>query len=225
VLCAISALCVGAVAQSQGAAGDPPDLTGPLAALQRLTPEITGTLDATHWQRWKLKNDDKLASDRALTSLHSDLDQVLPPLLTAAQASPGSVAAGLAVYRNVNALYNVLLRLQQTAELIAKDDAPPLQDVLGRLDLARNGLAEQLTEMAQRQETNLAASRSALAALRQAAAHPQHVVVDDAEPVKKRAATGAKSRGRAPVSSKTAKPKTSAAKHVDHKPSSGTPAQ
>lgn len=213
----MSACCAGAWAQPAPAAA-PTDLSAPLASLQHLTPDITQTLDSIHWQHWKLKGDEKTADDRALTSLHSDLDRVLPGLLRTAQASPGSVSAGLAVYRNVNALYNVLLRLQQTAELIAKDDAPPLEDALGRLEVVRNALGEQLQAMAQQQETALVHARAALADKQEEVVHPRHIVVDDAAPAHKKTTSK-------PATAKSSKAKPIGTKTTSKKPSAVTAAQ
>jgi hypothetical protein len=220
---AMCALVAAAPAQTQAAA-DPADLSAPLAALKDLSAEITQTLDTTHWQKWKLKPEQKDADDRALTSLHRDLDQVLPPLLDAAQKSPASVPAGLAVYRNVNAFYNVLLRLEQTAEFIAKDDAEPLNDELARLEIVRNTLGDQLAQMARKQESDLTAARAELAEQHEAAAaaaeHPKHIVVDDAAPDKKKPAAK-KSAATKPAAAKS----TTTPKPASPKPSAATQPQ
>jgi hypothetical protein len=220
---ALGACSPTAFAQSQSAA-TPADLSAPLAALKDLSSEITGTLDSTHWQKWKLKPEQKDADDRALTSLHRNLDQVLPPLLDAAQKSPASVPAGLAVYRNVNAFYNVMLRLEQTAEFIAKDDAQPLNDELARLEIVRNTLGEKLLAMARQQESDLTAAHAELAELREAAAaaaeHPKHVVVDDGAPDKKKPAAK-----KSPATKPAATKSSSTAKPAPAKPSAGTQPQ
>ena len=219
---ALTACCPTAFAQSPASA-DPADLSAPLAALKDLSSEITGTLDSTHWQKWKLKPEQKDADDRALTSLHRNLDQVLPPLMDAAQKNPASVPAGLAVYRNVNAFYNVLLRLEQTAEFIAKDDAQPLNDELARLEIVRNALADQLTRMARQQESDLTAARAELAEQREAAAaaaeHPKRVVADDAAPDKKKQAAK-----KSPATKPAATKPDSATKPATAKPAATKPA-
>ena len=216
------ALCLLAAAQAPAqAAADPADLAAPLAALKGLSGEITQTLDSTHWQKWKLKPEQKEADDRALTSLHRDLDQVLPPLLDAAQKNPSSVPAGLAVFRNVNAFYNVLLRLEQTAEFVARDDAQPLNDELSRLEIVRNHLGDQLLQLAKRQDAELATARAALAERHDSgtgsAEHPRRIVVDDAASDKK------KTTGKKPATKTATKPSTkSATKPAGSKPSAAT---
>lgn len=149
-------------------------------------PQISQSLDATRPTKWKVKADEHDTDLRNFASIQKDMDQVLPGLLTTAQASPKSVASGLAVYRNLNALYDVMVRLEQTAEIAGRDDLPGLQDALTRLETVRGDLAEKLTALSAQQEAVVAHAQRVLAEQQAAAAAPKHIVADDAAPAKKK---------------------------------------
>ena len=88
-----------------------------LNALQPLLAQVNQSVSAIDVHRWKAPNDvrDTTASD--VQSIQRDLTSTLPDLLSQAQASTGAVAPAFAVFRNIDALYDVLLRITETATL------------------------------------------------------------------------------------------------------------
>jgi hypothetical protein len=191
-------------------------LTDTLVLLQQATQQMNDSLESTHPQRWKVKPDEHDADVRNYLSIHHDLEDVLPGLLKDAQASPRSASAGIAVYRNVNALYDVLVRLQQTAALTGKEDAPALQDALTRLETVRGLLAQKLIDMAAQQETNLVRAQQQIAQLI-AAEPPKRIVADDNAPAKK-TVRSSKTVGGKPVGNTAAGSKPAGAKPAGAKP-------
>jgi hypothetical protein len=184
-----------------------PTLADSMNAIKQAIPLINTSLVSTRPQKWKVKADEHVADERNYLSIHHDLEDVLPNLIKAAQASPHSIAQAIAVYRNLNALYDVVVRLQQTAALTGKEDAPLLQDVLTRLEALRGMMAEKMITLAGQQEQALAQAQKTLADQAAAAAAPKKIVADDNPPRKRR-----------PAGSKTAPSKTT-------RPAAGTSAK
>jgi hypothetical protein len=76
----------------------------------------------------------KNSAQQDMDSILRDLNYTLPPLLDKAATSPGSIAATFEVYRNIDALYDVLLRVAETATLSgSENDAVNLQNMLKNL--------------------------------------------------------------------------------------------
>jgi hypothetical protein len=203
------------MARSQDAAA-PVTLAGPLAAVQQESPRLMDTLEQTRPTRWKVKNDDRGDVDHNYLSVKSDLEGTLPGLLAEAQKAPQSLSKGLAVYQNVVALNDVLVRLQQTAVLTGgREDADTLQTAVSGLEAVRKQLGDALAALSSQQEGTVAQARVILAQQAAAAAAPKHIVVDESTPVKKKPAA-------ASATAKKPAPKPPAAqKPAAQKPASG----
>ena len=114
-------------------------------------------LDTVHAERWKLNPivRDQTASD--LRSIQRDLSETLPPLLIAADRSPG-VTLLLPVSRNVNALYNVLLRMVERGRTAApQEQESALEQARESLDTARRAFDDNLQAAAEAEARMLAA--------------------------------------------------------------------
>jgi hypothetical protein len=154
-----------AVMQAQAPPPPPATLSSALSAVQQQSPILMSTLERTHPAKWKVKGDERADVEHNFLSVKSDLDQTLPALLADAQKSPQSVDKGLAVYHNVVALNNVLVRLQQTAQIAGgHEDAAILQDALAGVEVVRRELADQIAAVNDDQERALAQARVALVA-------------------------------------------------------------
>lgn len=163
-------------------------------AMTKISTAIAG-LDI---QRWKEPADVRQTTQSDVDSIERDLNGTLPNLL--AQASPASAGPGqvstsalapdFAVFRNVDALYDVLLRVTQTAVLAHSPDADSLEDARAALESARFKLGASLLQSIGEQDAQLARYRSAPPApVRPAAAPPAptKIVVDDGPvPAKRR---------------------------------------
>jgi hypothetical protein len=167
--------------------------------------QVGQALGSISTKRWKAPNEVKSAADQDAASIQRDLNGTLANLLQQADAAPGSVPAAFAVYRNVDALYDTLLRVVLTANLAAPDnEVTALQGALSSLESARGSLGDSILNASQAQQTELVRVRTALA--HAAAAPPaatKTTVVDDgpAESAKRKKPSTAKK-----PSSSTAKP-------------------
>jgi hypothetical protein len=91
-----------------------------------------------------------------LRSIERDVETTLPPLLAVADAAPDSAAKTLPAYRNVEALYDVLLRLEAAGQLAApREQASALAQALADLNDGRRALGDQLQLDADGQERQL----------------------------------------------------------------------
>ena len=177
------------LAWSSGYAQTPPaaDSSGPppTEALRPVMVQISQTLANVNVLRWKAPADVKGTAQQDMDSILRDLNSTLPPLLDQAAASPGSLAATFAVYRNIDALYDVLLRVSQTAILSgAQNDAVGLQGALDNLQGARKQLGNSLTDLATAHDQELVKLRAAAAAAPPAEKQtaPASKVIEDGPP-------------------------------------------
>jgi hypothetical protein len=132
-------------------------------------------------RRWKAPNEVKSAADQDVQSIQKDLSGTLSGLLDQADAAPGSVPAAFAVYRNVDALYDTLLRVVLTANLAAPDnEVNSLQAALSSLESARGSLGDSILNTSQSQTAELVRIRTALSRAAVAPKPPvTTTVVDD----------------------------------------------
>ena len=157
-----------------------------LGSLQPTMASVNSALASVDVRRWKVPGDvkDQTASD--IQSIQRDIDGSLPGLITQAQAAPNSVAPGFAVFRNIDALYDVLLRVTETATLAgSQQEANHLESARADLQTRRRQLGDALLSSAAAQDASLTQLRTSLNAARQAAvnqsaaAGPKKIVVDD----------------------------------------------
>lgn len=185
----------------------------PASATEAIRPALTQTsetLAGLTVSRWKAPGDVRSATQRDIDSIQRDLSSTLPPLMDQAGAAPGSVAAAFAVYRNIDALYDVLLRVAETATLAGSQaDAANLENALSSLESARRDLGNSILQSATTHDQELTQARAELAqakaaAATAAAAPPKKTVVDDgpepsakpsAKPKKKKTAPAAPPSG------------------------------
>ncbi len=94
-------------------------------ALSQVNQAITN-VDIRHW---KAPGSVKSAAAGDVSSIQRDLSGTLAGLMSQAEAAPASIPSSFAVYRNVDALYDTLLRVVETADLVG---AGPGRDGAGR---------------------------------------------------------------------------------------------
>ena len=197
----------------------PPDTRSPSqlsAALPSKTVEsalwnVQSTTAALDISRWKAPGEVRAAAQDDVDSIQRDLGNTLPGLLARADASPGSVSPSFALYRNVDALYDVLLRVSQTADIAApSDEASSVASALQKLEEARSHLGDAILGDSRRQESQIVALESEVKNSAAPTAPPQETetIIDDG-PVK------------APAKSTRRK---STPKNPATKPPAGTPA-
>jgi len=144
------------------------------------------SLDAINVPKWKAPGDVRETTASDVESMQRDVTGTLPDLINAALADPSKVSPAFAVYRNVDALYDVLLRVSETAQLAgASRDAGVLEDQRASLENSRTQLGAALLASAQAQEAEITHLRTAAVAATPPPP-PSHTVVDDGPATKPR---------------------------------------
>ncbi|MFZ0662091.1 MAG: hypothetical protein WAM66_05315 [Acidobacteriaceae bacterium] len=216
---AVLAFCFAAASLGQTApeANSPaPAATTPLPSslLRPALSDVQGTTAALDISKWRASRGVRQATQQDVNSIQHDLGSTLPSLVAQADAAPASVPPSFAVYRNLDALYDVLLRVSQTANLAAPSrEAAAVAASLRKLEAARSELGDSILNASQRHEDQIVSLEAAIRTARVApAAHEKETIVDDG-PVKHHAKeTRRRAIHKKPVQKKAA-PKTTSSGH------------
>ncbi|WP_158751775.1 hypothetical protein [Acidobacterium sp. S8] len=174
--CQTNAAGANAAAQTAQVPAKPSDIMQP--ALNN----VSHTMAGLNISRWKAPGEVRSATQDNTTSIQHDLSNTLPGLLATADAAPTQVSAVFPVYRNIDALYDVLLRVSQTAELAApQNEANSVADALHTLESARTELGNMIVNISKTAEEEAIKLRAAVqqAATVQPAAPAKTTVVND----------------------------------------------
>jgi hypothetical protein len=111
--------------------------------------------------RWKASNEIRATTQQDVASIQHDLDEILPGLLTQAEAPPKDGQITLqpyfAVFRNLDALYDVLLRVSGTAAFAGTPgDAANTEDARAGLEDGRAKLGTWLLQSIGAQDAQVA---------------------------------------------------------------------
>jgi hypothetical protein len=150
-------------------------------SLRAALAQVSQSVNAVQTRRWKAPPSVRSAVDGDTEAIQRDLNGTLAGLLQQADAAPGSVPAQFSVYRNVDALYDTLLRVVETAELAApEDEVSALESALQSLANARSSLGDTILSGAQSQQSQLVQLRSAINAAAAAQRAPvKTTVIED----------------------------------------------
>lgn len=111
--------------------------------------QLRQALSIARPEKWKAPAPANQETAANIASIQHDLDGTLPGLLATADSNPGSVAEVLPAYRNVEALYDVVLRVTEMSQIVAPDaQSEALRQALHSLDDARRTLGDQLQNSA-----------------------------------------------------------------------------
>jgi hypothetical protein len=126
-------------------------------------------------EKWK-KGDIRDGAGTNIAAIQRDIQDKLPPLLQDADAAPGAISKVLPLYRNIDALYDVVLRVLEASRVSAPaDQIVQLQQALTTLGDARRSLDGHLQESAtalEKQVSDLRSTLKAQAAARNTAPPP-----------------------------------------------------
>jgi len=134
----------------------------PSRLVQPSLDNLQHTLFALRLEKWKrgTVRDEATANVNAI--LH-DLQQTLPPLLRDADASPAMLSKVLPASRNLDALYDTFLRVEEASRIAAPgDQVSQLQSALYGLESARRTLDTTIQQTALEQEMHIGALQTAL---------------------------------------------------------------
>jgi hypothetical protein len=117
-----------------------------------------GNLNIGHW---KASSAIRATVQQDVASMQRDLSTTLPALMSqvdaAAASGPAALSPSFAVFRNVDALYDVLLRVTETAALVGpSSDASDLEDARAGLEDGRGKLGAWLLQSIGAQDAQIA---------------------------------------------------------------------
>lgn len=172
--------------QAQVAPQPNPSPTSQVTAL--LSPalaDVQGTTAAISVSKWKASRDVRQAAQADVNSIQRDIGSTLPALMAQADTTPGSIPPAFAVYRNLDALYDVLLRVSQTADLAGSSrEAAALASSLKRLEAARSALGDTILNTSRSHEEKIVSLEAAIRTARTAPGREKKETVIDDGPVK-----------------------------------------
>ena len=164
-----------------------------LPDLDRLQAAAAQTsLDIGHMRidKWKADGDSKRQAQSNSDSVQRNLTSALPGMIDGVRTAPQDLNAEFKLYRNVNALYDVMASLTESAGAFgARADYDALAQQLQVIDSVRRNLADAVERLTSASQSELTQLRTQVRTLKQAAAPPatppKKVVVDDTQPAKK----------------------------------------
>ena len=190
------------------------DTSAILSRLEEQSQAITQDLGRLRIDKWKADSATKQQANSNALSIQRNLTAALPGMIQQVRANPQSLATNFKLYRNVNALYEVLAILTESAGAFGgNSEYQALGPHVSAIDDIRRNYAEVLENMAAQQDAQLAAARAAAAQAATPPPPPQKIIVDDTPPPPKKAPPKKKKpTGTAPSSkpaNQTAPPKPS----------------
>ncbi len=171
------------------------DLSASLGQVDQFVQNARLDLARLRIDKWKTDSSVKRQAEANSESLQRNLTAALPTIVNQVRANPTSVAATFKLYRNLNALYDVMSVLAESAGAFGpKEEYQALANDAGNLDNLRRSLADKVEMMAGARDNEIAQLQARARAAAAAATPPKKVVVDDTEPVKKPAKKSTKKR-------------------------------
>jgi hypothetical protein len=150
---------------------------------------VRAAVDGMHADKWKIPGVLRDETETNLSSIRRDLDGQLPLLLANADKAaegPGAVTGILPAYRNVEALYDVVLRVDAAARIGAPGtQSQVLDQALAKLDEGRRGLGDRVVVHAQALEKQVTDLQASLKAAQNVPPPPAPVCPAPAAPAKK----------------------------------------
>lgn len=152
------ALVHGQTPQPATAAASSPAPSAPVAPSSLLQPalaSVESTLSSLKMDKWKKGTIREEASDN-VNAILKDLKTNLPPLMADADAAPGALSKSIPLMKHLDALYDVVLRVEEGARVSAPgDQVDQLESALKQFGSARIQLYDSMAERAAGQEKHV----------------------------------------------------------------------
>jgi hypothetical protein len=153
-----------------------------LAGLQQASQAIQDDLSHLRIEKWKTDSNTKKQSQSDTESIQRNLQSALPGMLNDLKNSPESAPLTFKVYRNLDALYDVMNSVvESTGAFGNKEEFQSLNKDLSALEESRRNFAGRMDKVAAAKETEISQLRAALQTAR-AEIPPKKTVVDDTKP-------------------------------------------
>ena len=157
-----------------------------ISSLQQASQGAQENLSHLRIEKWKTDSATKRQTEADSQSVLRNLQNALPTMLADLKNSPENLALTFKVYRNLDALYDVLTSLtESTGAFGGKEEYQALSNDLGNIESSRRAFAERMDKLANAKESEIAQLRVDLQTAR-AAAPPKKTVVDDTQPEPKK---------------------------------------
>jgi hypothetical protein len=163
-------------------------LNGMLSQLEAASKNTQADLVRLRIERWKTDTASKKQALSNVDSIQRNLQGALPEIIAKLQAAPEDVPATFRLYRNLDALYDVMGSVVEGAGAFGtKDDLQALSNDLSNFEGTRKQLAERIETLSAAKEAEINRLRTDLKTAQAMipSAPPQKIVVDDTEPPKK----------------------------------------
>ncbi len=179
-----------------------------LSRIENISKATQSDLAQLRVERWKTDGATKRQALADVDSIQRNLQNALPEMIGILHSSPEDLPATFKLYRNMDALYDVMGGLVESAGAFGpKDDFQGLSNDLSGFESSRKQLAERLEALAGAKEQEIVRLRTELKkaeAAAPSAAPPKKIIVDDTEPEKKPAAKKPATKKKATATKPTA---------------------
>jgi len=198
------------------------ELNGMLAQLETTSKNTQADLVKLRIERWKTNNSDKKQTLANVDSIQRNLEGALPTIMGQLRAAPEDLPATFKLYRNLDALYDVLGSVVESAGAFgSKDDYQTLANDLTGFEDTRKQMAQRIENLSTAKEAEIVRLRADLKTAQAAVpvTPAKKTVVDENEPPKKPAVK------KKPVTKPATKPATTTTPTTatPAKPSAGQP--
>jgi len=158
-----------------------PDPGSLLSRIQQETLGLNADLGKLRIDKWKTDSSTKSQATDNVESIQRNIAKALPGLISAVRSAPHSLGANFKLYRNINALYDVLANLAESAGAFGKrEEYEVIAPHAAAIDDDRRAYGDLLAQMTASADSHIAAYQQAAA---QAAAQPpKKIIIDDTEP-------------------------------------------
>jgi hypothetical protein len=163
-------------------------VNGLLAQLEAASKATQADLAKLRIERWKTDGSSKKQALGNVDSVQRNLQNALPEMIGQLRNAPGDLPATFKLYRNLDALYDVLGSVVESVGAFgSKDDFQALSNDLNTFESTRKQIAERMENLAASKEQEIVRLRTDLKTAQAAipAAPPKITVVDDNAPAKK----------------------------------------
>jgi len=174
-----SAASVPATAQSSPSAQAP---APPSTLLQPALRDVESTLNSLKFDKWKKGSVRDQAASNA-NAILGDLKAKLPPLVAEADAANGAISLSIPLLKHLDALYDVLLRVEEASRVSAPgDQIDQLESALTKFERARITLYDAMQQKAAGQEKQVTDLQAKIKAQEQAAAEEKKKPSQETKP-------------------------------------------
>lgn len=163
-------------------------LNGLLSQIEATSKNTQSDLQKLKIERWKASGSDKKQALGNVDSVQRNLQGALPEIIGQLRNSPEDLSTTFKLYRNLDALYDVLNNVAEMAGAFgSKDDLQSVSNDISGFEGTRKQLAERIESLSSSKESELTRLRTQLKTLQAQveAVPPKKIVIDDTQPDKK----------------------------------------